>query len=379
MANKYTLDLYRKTQRRFLECGVCTEIYNEDDRVPRILPCFHTFCSACLKIICSKRNNIECSLCKASHKVNRKGPDNFGKDNTRRDLLLFIRENARENGLLLCDKCSEIMTEWFNCDTCNIILCSECKICHEEEYSKHCLRNTSAVKAEDENTFEGRCELAGHGNGPLKYYCVSTKCQVGVCSTCIVELHRDNTFHQLKDMTVFIQEKKDSLQDDIILLKDKIFTAHTLIAKSNSNMDVFMIKKEMLKIKIDGLYEAGLKELESTRHKLVQKYGQIFQEQDELRSTAIENLQKFIKDAENYALSSEQILNQKSMITLLNLGQSEKNQMQDLIAINLNEFDDKSAFKAIDNNVTMLEQTIDNLKTLQGTIDQEKNVDSYGK
>jgi hypothetical protein len=54
-------------------------------------------------------------------------------------------------------------------------------------------------------------------------------------------------------MTVFIQEKKDSLQSDIILLKDKIFTGYTLIAKSNSSMDDVMIKKEMLKIKIDGL------------------------------------------------------------------------------------------------------------------------------
>jgi hypothetical protein len=62
------------------------------------------------------------------------------------------------------------------------------------------------------------------------------------------------------------------------------------------------------------------------------------QEQDELRSTAIENLQKFIKDAECSALSSEQILNQKSMITLLNLGQSERNQMHDLIAMDLKVF-----------------------------------------
>jgi hypothetical protein len=162
-------------------------------------------------------------------------------------------------------------------------------------------------------------------------------------------------------------------------LKDKIFTAYTLIAKSNSNMDIFMIKKEKLKIKIDGLYEVCLKELESTRHSLVQKYGQIFQELDELRSTAIENLKKFIKDAEYYALSSEQILNQKSMITLLNLGTSETNTMHDLIAMDLNVFDDKSAFKVIDNDVAMLEQTINNLKTLQGNIDQEKNVDSYGK
>jgi hypothetical protein len=41
--SRHTLDLYRKTQRRFLECGVCTEIYNEDERVPRLLPCLHTF------------------------------------------------------------------------------------------------------------------------------------------------------------------------------------------------------------------------------------------------------------------------------------------------------------------------------------------------
>jgi hypothetical protein len=84
------IELHKKAQRRFLECGVCTEIYNEDDRAPRQLPCFHTFCSACLKIICSKRNNIECSLCKANHQVNTKGHENFGKDNTRRDLLTGV-------------------------------------------------------------------------------------------------------------------------------------------------------------------------------------------------------------------------------------------------------------------------------------------------
>jgi hypothetical protein len=62
--------------------------------------------------------------------------------------------NANENGLQLCAKCSEILTEWFNCDTCSIILCSECKVFHEEKYANHCLRNTSAVKAEDDE-FEG--------------------------------------------------------------------------------------------------------------------------------------------------------------------------------------------------------------------------------
>ena len=70
--------------------------------LPHILFCM-------LKKICSKRNNFECSLYKASHKVNKKGPENFGKDNTKRDLLLFLRENANENGVPLCAKCSEII------------------------------------------------------------------------------------------------------------------------------------------------------------------------------------------------------------------------------------------------------------------------------
>jgi hypothetical protein len=67
------------------------------------------------------------------------------------------------------------------------------------------------------------------------------------------------------------------------------------------------------------------------------------------------------------------------MITLLHLGQAETNQMHDLIDMDLNVFDDKSDFKVIDNNVKMLEQTIDNLKKLQGNIDQDNNVDSCGK
>jgi len=62
-----------------------------------------------LKNICSKRNNIEGSLSKANHQVNKKGPQNFGKDNPRQDLLLFLWENANENGLPLCAKCSEII------------------------------------------------------------------------------------------------------------------------------------------------------------------------------------------------------------------------------------------------------------------------------
>ena len=53
--------------------------------------------------------------------------------------------------------------------------------------------------------------------------------------------------------------------------------------------------------------------------------------------------------------------------------------MHDLIEMDLNVFDDKSDLKAIENNVKMLEQTIDNLKTLQGNIDQDNNVDSSGK
>ncbi|KAH3810857.1 hypothetical protein DPMN_139255 [Dreissena polymorpha] len=36
-------------KEEFLVCSICTREYDEEEHVPRVLPCLHTFCQQCLK------------------------------------------------------------------------------------------------------------------------------------------------------------------------------------------------------------------------------------------------------------------------------------------------------------------------------------------
>ncbi|XP_064122466.1 E3 ubiquitin-protein ligase rnf168-like [Macrobrachium nipponense] len=44
-------------------CGICNEVFNEDDRCPRILPCTHCLCSICLSELI-ERNSKTCPFCR---------------------------------------------------------------------------------------------------------------------------------------------------------------------------------------------------------------------------------------------------------------------------------------------------------------------------
>ncbi|CAC5379850.1 TRIM71 [Mytilus coruscus] len=81
-------------ERRYLECNVCSELFDEDERIPRLLPCQHSFCSECLKRLGHRKDTIKCPSCNAVHKVKKNGPSDFPMDNTRRDLTSFLQTQS---------------------------------------------------------------------------------------------------------------------------------------------------------------------------------------------------------------------------------------------------------------------------------------------
>ena len=55
-----------------VSCPICMEKYNADVHVPKILPCEHTFCLACLASISTSMDRVdevECPVCRAKHSV----------------------------------------------------------------------------------------------------------------------------------------------------------------------------------------------------------------------------------------------------------------------------------------------------------------------
>ncbi|KAK7492581.1 hypothetical protein BaRGS_00016247, partial [Batillaria attramentaria] len=47
--------------RSKLECAICLEPY----RRPKLLPCFHTFCQACLQSVAGTSPSFPCPACRA--------------------------------------------------------------------------------------------------------------------------------------------------------------------------------------------------------------------------------------------------------------------------------------------------------------------------
>jgi len=53
-----------------MECAVCLQYWNQEDCVPKSLPCGHSFCSQCLESIFTKRKTgVQCPNCLVDYKM----------------------------------------------------------------------------------------------------------------------------------------------------------------------------------------------------------------------------------------------------------------------------------------------------------------------
>lgn len=114
MATKNAVNLITELERRYLECNICTELFDEDERIPMLLPCHHSFCSECLKRLKRRKDQIKCPTCNAVHKVNKNWPIDFPKDNTRRDLTSFLQDHSDLNAFKKCCLCGNTADVTYN-------------------------------------------------------------------------------------------------------------------------------------------------------------------------------------------------------------------------------------------------------------------------
>ena len=106
-------------------CPSCFEVFNEKDKIPRNLPCGHTYCEGCLIKIREVKAGIECPICRK--KLPREVlPSSLSKNYIAADLALKYRET--ENKLQMCPDHSEPLQIYCETDKKNI--CVRCLIDH---------------------------------------------------------------------------------------------------------------------------------------------------------------------------------------------------------------------------------------------------------
>ncbi|XP_045130130.1 tripartite motif-containing 13-like [Portunus trituberculatus] len=103
--------------REAMSCDVCSDVYEQVQRTPLVLPCGHTFCRACLTDI-RKSGRFQCPTCRAGH--NNLQVEALTVNYSLLNILPLCNQFE-------CDKCAthgDDLRYW--CANCDLPLCSIC-------------------------------------------------------------------------------------------------------------------------------------------------------------------------------------------------------------------------------------------------------------
>lgn len=115
-----------------MECTSCFEVYDEEKKIPRNLPCGHTYCEVCLTAIYSKKKRLECPICQTKVDPLLK-PSTLSKNYIAQEVAEKHREAQKK--LLFCTTHKEQLR--FFCEVCQTNICASCIIDHSgHKFSK---------------------------------------------------------------------------------------------------------------------------------------------------------------------------------------------------------------------------------------------------
>ena len=183
--------------QNLLVCDVCKRTINE----PKILPCSHSFCKACLKnLMTQDEENVEkgegkkfdCPTCRST--VTLKPDENVAglPDNEFIAKLLIAVGPSRKQEAAVCSftRCKKEPSIAI-CMECEMLLCHECYTIHEcwPANKNHILLSISEIINRDEQQGIGAETLSctQHKDAIPKFYCET--CKELICMKCLATIH----------------------------------------------------------------------------------------------------------------------------------------------------------------------------------------------
>ncbi|XP_078585447.1 E3 ubiquitin-protein ligase TRIM56-like [Branchiostoma floridae x Branchiostoma japonicum] len=198
---------FRDIHDEFLVCKVCLGEFQQ----PKMLPCLHTFCQACLERILEQRPalSLSCPICRQRVPLPQNGVQGL-KNNfvvvKLRDLVQSPSKGrseytVREDDSVPCTACdSGTYLARCYCVQCKDYLCHVCTDAHRRVKTArshkvvpiHELRS-AAIASELRAIETSKCESHNEVN---KFYCDT--CRLVICLHCIVTQHKDHRYVEIQ-------------------------------------------------------------------------------------------------------------------------------------------------------------------------------------
>jgi len=178
-------------------CDVCTDLYTD----PKMLQCFHTYCSGCIDGIRKHgdNRNVTCPKCRHITKAGKDGKLELWRDHIAEQKVKWHQMSETRDKQTL--NCSDHETETATglCTTCQVKLCEFCTSYHQRSarFKGHVVRSVEVVS--NEELFDKQPIKCTTHNEEMKYFCED--CQESICGECVLsKRHKSHVFGSLDEV-----------------------------------------------------------------------------------------------------------------------------------------------------------------------------------
>ena len=214
--------------RKEATCSVCFTVFKE----PKMLPCLHTFCLECLKMLWQRgtkaprgykagnNKTINCPECREKVTLSSLAelPSSFSI--TRLVDIVKMQDRLIKEAPPSCQSCSSKTRAVATCAPCGIFLCAPCLDVHKtlKLTSSHQINSLDDIKSGKvtvPSILDHKKEMCSvHPDKPLELYCKTDKCLI--CLGCAVVTHRN---HQYDFVDQIAKQHKSEIQKTLPDLK----------------------------------------------------------------------------------------------------------------------------------------------------------------
>ncbi|KAJ8310256.1 hypothetical protein KUTeg_012121 [Tegillarca granosa] len=322
----------KELSKEFLICSECREEFDQENNIPRILFCLHTFCEKCLNQLVV-RNSIVCPSCKTKSDLSPGGVQCLPEDVSRRNMVEFAKVKERTSEIL-CRDCPDDNQASGFCRDCHIYMCIECTDTHRRSVASksHTVLSIGEIKHFGADFFQRKlkCTTPGHEGQPLEFFCSKPKCKIPICTKCIVPDHDESKGHVVQNLVEYHAGKLLKLQECLKVMDESIKVSNMSVQHFKQelvNMDISEYETEK---EIDKCFSDCFKALESRRLEMKEQFSSICQTKKKGLQSHVSKVEHFLEDIINAREFLQNLLKHTDPTEFVNLYRTFSNRQKSL-------------------------------------------------